>query len=138
MVTLQSQPENVLPYAQDWKKALLALGDVPGVEAKQVILGKRSLEDAVNNTFSVSYVGNMLFGSLESHIDSMFNVTDGSTYKTVFIEVSSLNGFFDIAFLQGFSSDVYYRAFLKQLEKHGLDYTEMGSSPLGTPGMVLP
>lgn len=138
MVTVQSQPENVLYHAQQRRIRMENLLALPGTAAKQAALAPAALSDAVNNTFSVSYVGRLGLGSMEPYIESMYNITDGSTYQTVFIEISSVNGRFDIAFLQGFSSDVYYRAFLEQLRLCGIGYTEDGVMPFGTPTIELP
>ena len=137
-VTLQSQPENVLTYAQNVRQQLEALLRVPGVDEKTALLAPRSLEDATDNTFSVSYVGPAQLGEIEPFIDSIYNYTDGSTYETLFLEISNLNDEFDIAFLQGFSSDVYFRAFLRRLELHELSYTTDGCVPPRTPGIELP
>ena len=138
MVTLMSQPENVLVYAQKTRERMEALLQIPGVAAKRAALAPAALRDSTENTFSVSYVGKMGLGSLEQHLDSIYNLTDGSTYQAAFIEISSVGGWFDIAFLQGFSSDVYVRAFLRQLTACGLSYIEGSVTPLGTPAMELP
>ncbi|MCQ2445796.1 MAG: hypothetical protein MJ141_02775 [Clostridia bacterium] len=137
MVTVQSQPENVLYLAEQKKNWLESMENLT-LSEKKAMVGKAALADAVGNTFSVSYVGKVGLGSLEEHIESMYNLTDGSTYETVFIEVASVGGQFDIAFLQGFSSDVYYRAFLEELRALGLAVTEDTCGPMGTAEMVLP
>ena len=138
MVFLQSQPENVLYYSEQQRQRLEKIGEITDLQKKKEIMGEMALRDATDNTFSVSYVGKMGLGSIEPYLDSMYNYTDGSTYRTVFLEISAVNGWFDIAFQQGFSSDVYYRAFLRQLEACGLHYVEEGKIPLNTPKMLLP
>ena len=138
MTFLQSQSENVIAYAAERKKRFENLEAFKTLREKQAFVGRYALEDSVNNTFSVSYVGKTGLGDIEPYIDSMYNLTDGSTYKTVFIEISSMNGQFDIAFIQGFSSDVYYRAFLRQLDACGLGYEEDFCGPLKTPKIILP
>ena len=137
-VSLLREPDNVLYYAEQKRRSLEALLRLPDVRSKKERLGKEALADSVDNTFSVSYVGKTGLGSIEPYIEAMYNCTDGSTYKTAFLEINSINGMFYIALIQGFSSDVYYRAFLKQLEANGLSYEEMGVMPLGTPDMLLP
>ena len=137
-ITLLSQPENVLAYAQTLRQQMEALLRVPGVDEKTALLAPRALKDATDNTFSVSYVGPAELGEIEPYIDSIYNYTDGSTYETLFLEIANLNDEFDIAFLQGFSSDVYFRAFLRQLELHDLSYTVNGCVPPRTPGIELP
>lgn len=137
-VTLLSQPENVLYYAQQTRRRMEALLRLPGVAAKKAALAPEALRDSTENTFSVSYVGKMGLGSLEAHLESVYNLTDGSTHQTAFIEISSVGGWFDVAFIQGFSCDVYYRAFLRELRACGLEPIEAASSPLGTPEIALP
>lgn len=137
-VCLLRQPENVLYYAERKRRYLEELLLLPDVSSKKARLGKTALDDATNNTFSVSYVGRMDLGSIEPYIDAMYNLTDGSTYKTAFLEVNSINGMYYIALIQGFSSDIYYRALLAQLRANGLGYEETGAIPLSTPDMILP
>ena len=138
MVTLQSQPENVLYYARKQREWLEAVGRLPSVSEKRAVAAPRALADATDNTFSVSYVGKMAMGGVEPYLDAIYNETDGSTYQSVFLEVTATNGQFHVNFLQGFSSDVYYRALLRQLTAHGLSYTEEGAAPLDTPKMEWP
>ena len=137
-VMVQSQPENVLFYAEQQKKKLQKLLKLPDVKSKSDILSRIGLEDSVNNTFSVSYVGRVDYGSLKEHIEGVRFFTDGSTYKTVFIEISSFNGWFYITMQQGFSGDVYYKALLKQFEQNGIEYFEDGPVSIDTPNILLP
>lgn len=137
-VTVQSQPEDVLFYAQQQKKSLEKLLELPDIKSKSEVLSKKALEDSVNNTFSVSYVGKIDYGSLNEHIKNVHNYTDGSTYKTLFIEISSFGEWFYITVLQGFSSDTYYKAMLKILAQNGIEYIEEGAVLPDTPKIDLP
>ena len=137
MITLRNQPENILWEAAERKKLIESLSSLSLAE-KKAILGKRALEDATDNTFSVSYVGKNDLGEMEPYLDSIYNMTDASTKGAVFLEVMAVGGWFDVAFLQGFSSDVYYRAFCGQLTENGLTYLEEHSSPIDTPAILLP
>lgn len=138
MITVQSQEENVLYYAKMKKKNLESFFKIPDIETKKEVLGKIALEDSINNTFSVSYVGQPHIECMHKYLDAIYNHTDGSTYKTVFLEIFPIDGWFDIAFLQGFSCDVYYKAFLKQLELNGLTYIEDDVVPIDVPDIILP
>ncbi len=138
MTMLQSQAENVIYYAAQQKKRVEELLTVSGTEEKKRLCGEMALRDSTENTFSVSYVGRIGFGSAEPYMDSMYNLTDGSTYETVFIEVAAINGIFYLAFIQGFSSDIYYRSFLEQLKLCGLSYEEGAVTRLNTPEMAWP
>lgn len=116
-------------------KKILAL---PSVELKKKSLQQTALFDSVNNTFSVSYVGKIDYDDIKEHIVRIRNFTDGSTYKTIFMEITSFDGWFTVTLLQGFSSDVYYKALLRQLKENGIEYVEEGVEPLATPDIILP
>lgn len=137
-ITVQSQQEDVLYYAQKKKERLEEFLSFPDIKTKRDILSKAALFDSVNNTFSVSYVGKIDYGCLGKYIKSIKNYTDGSTYKTAFIEISSFDGWFYITLLQGFSCDVYYKALIDQLKLNGIEYVEDGSAPFDTPKIELP
>ncbi len=137
-ITLQSQAENVLYYAQKKKEQLEEFLKISDIKTKKEILSKTALKDSTDNTFSVSYVGAVDYGSLQEHIESVRYFTDGSTYRTLFTEISSFNEWFYITLLQGFSNDVYYKALLNELKQNDIEYEEDGSVPLGTPDIELP
>ena len=138
MITLQNQPENALYYAAQRKVLAESLEQIPTLEERCRFMGARALEDANANTFSVSYVGKTDMGSVMPYIDSIYNTTDGSTYENAFLEVTAVNGMFNIALLQGFSSDVYYRALLRQFDDCGIPYTEDSVTAFRCPDIVLP
>lgn len=138
MITLQTQPEDVLYYAKQRKALVEALDQIPTLEERRRFIGARALADATDNTFSVSYVGKMDLGSIMPYIDAIYNITDASTYEDAFLEVTATNGYFNITLLQGFSSDVYYRALLRQFEECGIPYTEMPVIPIRCAETVLP
>ncbi len=135
---IQSQPEHVLFYAENHKKALNELLKLPDIKTKFDVLSKTALEDSVNNTFSVSYVVRVDYGNLTEHIEKIRFFIDSSTYKTIFLEISSFNGWFYISMLQGFSSDVYYKALINQLEESGIEYVEEGTEPINSPTITFP
>lgn len=137
-VMIQSQPEHVLYYAKNKKEQLEKLLALKSIEEKKRVLSKTALEDSVNNTFSVSYVGKTDYDGVKDQIVRVRNYTDGSTYKTVFIEIMSNDGWFTVTMLQGFTSDVYYKALLEELKENGIEYVEEGVEPLDTPDIKLP
>ncbi len=137
-VTLQSQPENVIYYAKQTKERLENLLKLPDIQSKRDALSKAALQDSVNNTFSVSYVGQVDYGSVTEHLEGMHYYTDGSTYKTLFIEIASFGDRFYISLLQGFSSDRYYKSLLNRLSINKIAYKKEGEVPLNTPEIELP
>ena len=138
MISLQSQPENALYYAQNMKEGLERVIALPDVESKQKALMDKALYDSVDTTFSISYVGRISFGSVEKYITSMRNYTDGSTYESSFIEMSAINGWVFINFFQSFSNDVYYKALLNRLKLNNIEYIEEASGELILPSITLP
>ena len=138
IVSLQSEPSNVLCAMENRRKMLSTLETLPEIADKKAFLAPLALKDATDNTFSVSFVGRLGYGDMEKYIESIYNITDGSTYRTLFMEISSVNGWFDVAFLQGFSSDVYYRGFLEEAEALGIAFVEDGTMEFDTPGIELP
>lgn len=137
-IMAQSQSENSLFFAQQKRKMLESILELPDVNSKRETLSKIALDDSTDNTFSVSYVGRIDYGALQEHIDCVRNFTDGSTYRTVFIEISSFKGWFYISMQQGFSNDVYYRALLKQLKENDIEFIEDGKTLMNTPDIILP
>ncbi len=138
MVYLQTVPENALAACRGERAFLEEMIALPSLMERRRILGARALEDASANSFSVSYVGRMDLGCIEPFVESIYNYTDGSTYRSLFVEVASVGGAFHLAFLQGFSGDVYYRAFLDQLRACGLSFREGKCGPLQYPAIELP
>lgn len=137
-IMAQSQNENSLFYAQQKREMLERILELPDVKSKRDVLSKIALDDSVDNTFSVSYVGRIDYGALQEHIDCVRNFTDGSTYKTAFIEISSFNGWFYVTLQQGFSSDIYYSALIKQLKENDIEFIEDGRALMNTPDIILP
>ena len=138
MISLQSQPENARAYLDQKCQFIEAVNALPTVEEKRRFVGPRAIADANRNTFSVSYVGKSGFGDMERYLVAIYNLTDGSTQGGVMIEISAWDGWFNFAFLQGFSTDVYVRAFLRELDKEGLVYKVGEHGPLTVGGYELP
>ena len=138
MISLQSQAENTRAYMDKKCQFIEALGTLPTVEEKRRFAAPQALADANRNTFSVSYVGKSGFADMEPYFVAIYNMTDGSTDGGILIEISACDGWFNFAFLQGFSTDVYYRAFLRELDKEGLVYKEGEHGPLSVGTFELP
>ena len=138
MTMLHTQPENVLCYCENRRKAVQGIENIPTLAERKKIWGEKALKDANANTFSISYVGQVEMGNMEQYIEAFYNLTDGSTYKRLFVEINSIGEWFDVAFLQGFSSDAYFRAFLEQLKENNITYTDEGGEPLTVASVCLP
>ena len=137
-ILVQSASENVLYYAKQNKAAMEEFLRLPDIGTKKAVLSEKALNDSVNNTFSVSYVGRIDYGEMQSHIKGVRNFTDGATYRTFMMEISSFNGWFYVTLLQSFSSDVYYRALLEQMKQSGIEFVEEGCCPMGIAEIEVP
>ena len=97
---------------------------------------KNSLMRAdINDTFTVSYVGNLAWGGLSEYVDSVYSLTDGH----LMLEVNSLPEKFCIAFqLFKNSGRRYLDAFLQVLDEEGISYTVGEAEVSNLPGIQLP
>ena len=73
---------------------------------------------ASNPTYSISYVGNPEWGSLEPYIAEEFTVIMNNK---LFLEVNAAGGKFCIAWVQGFQNDTYVKAFQGLLRENGIN-----------------
>lgn len=138
MVMLRTQPESLRYSLKKRLECLSEMEPLNTLAAKKAFLSRIAFDDALDNTFSISYVGKMAFGSSADYVEATYTFTDASTYGTIMIEVSVINGWFDVVFLQGFSSDVYYREFVRMLREAGIEYLEEKKVPFHTPKIELP
>ena len=136
MILLNSQEENVINYCENLRSWIEKIENLPTLELKKKTVSEEALRRATDNTYSISYVGNVDLGEIGQYIDSIYNLTDGSVYGCFFIEISSVNDYFDISFIQGFSSDVYYREFVKLIEENNIRYIEEGNEKFCVPKVV--
>lgn len=83
-----------------------------------MIVSARANED----TFHVSYIERSCFGELEQYIESLYSIVEVKG-NSMMIEINSLKGSFFINIMQGFSSDRYVRAMIRQIEQEGMSCT---------------
>ncbi len=123
---LQAQPENVIFSLKTRKAGHEKMEQLPLQNVvdmlKQAIAAHRA-------TFSVSYANSRSLGPLDPYIKELYllsepNVTD------VMCELSCLNHSFFVMFTQAFSSEVFFKAFLEELEGAGISYEIMRTEPL--------
>ena len=137
MVFAQTMDERVLEgmrYINRNTRRLLSLAsdEARAVEAKENSDGlKRAL------TATVSYVGRGRFGDAERYIRD-FHLWANAMNENILVEISAINGRFIFDFSQNFSTPVYWRAFLKQLDENGIAYEERPAAPLALPEIRLP
>lgn len=74
-------------------------------------------------TFGVSYSGKMSFGTCGKHIRGMY--AEPNTYGFgEMIEICVADGYILLDMMQEWSEDIYFKAFLAQLESIGMDYID--------------
>lgn len=90
---------------------------------------------ASNPTYSISYVGNPEWGSLEPYIEEEYTLIMNNK---LFLEVNAAGGKFCIAWVQGFENDAYVKAFQSLLRENGINCEVSGPFPHEWPKCVLP
>ncbi|MDO5134267.1 MAG: hypothetical protein Q4D81_15000 [Eubacteriales bacterium] len=70
-------------------------------------------------TACVSYADSRSFGPLEPYIREVFFLAEADAFD-VQIEVACINGSFCLLFAQSFLSEVYFEAFLQELDEAGI------------------
>ena len=90
---------------------------------------------ASNPSYSISYVGNPEWGSLEPYIEEEYTLIMNNK---LFLEVNAAGGKFCIAWVQGFENDAYVKAFQSLLRENGIDCEVSGPFPHEWPKCCLP
>ena len=115
---VQAQPENSLWYL------------------KQRKMGKKPAPMDVSQSMAfVSYVDCRSFGPLEPFIENLFILTSLQKLSDLLCEITCINHSFFLAYMQPFSSDRYFKCFLRELEWSGIDYEVLGTEPLRLSGI---
>lgn len=90
---------------------------------------------ASNPTYSISYVGNPEWGSLEPYIEEEYTLIMNNK---LFLEVNAAGGKFCIAWVQGFENDAYVKAFQSLLRENGIQCEVSGPFLHEWPKCCLP
>ena len=90
---------------------------------------------ASNPTYSISYVGNPEWGSLEPYIEEEYTLIMNNK---LFLEVNAAGGKFCIAWVQGFQNDAYVKAFQSLLRENGINCEVSGPLRHDSPKCCLP
>ena len=90
---------------------------------------------ASNPTYSISYVGNPEWGSLEPYIEEEYTLIMNNK---LFLEVNAAGGKFCIAWVQGFQNDAYVKAFQSLLRENGINCEVNGPFRHDWPKCCLP
>ncbi len=88
-----------------------------------------------NPTYSISYVGNPEWGSLEPYIEEEYTMIMN---KQLFLEVNAAGGNFCISWIQGFQNDAYVKTLQRLLLDNGILCGVSGPFPHEWPKCCLP
>ncbi len=115
---LQAQPENSLWHLKSLKAMHKKLDMMP-LQMKFDVLGKAS--GAARWTAAVSYTDNRSFGALDPYIEEVYLLAEPTVIDAA-IEVACVNHSFYLAFIQNFSDDYLFKAFLDELAEADIPY----------------
>ena len=90
---------------------------------------------ASNPTYTISYVGNPEWGSLEPYIEEEYTLIMNNK---LFLEVNAAGGKFCIAWVQGFENDAYVKTFQSLLRENGIQCEVSGPFLHEWPKCCLP
>ena len=140
MVMIQSQPENVQFLCKGAVQGMEAIESLPDLDSKIKVCSQSVYAPGglMTATYIVSYVGKNNLGSLSPYIMAMFTTVDAIPSGGVIIEITSADNKFYFTFMQDFSTDVYYKAFIKKLTDNNVKVTELGDNAIMAPRILLP
>ena len=92
----------------------------PSFEAKKEAYTNIILSGSQFFTFIVSYVGQWKHKEIGAHIKEFW--THIPDTKRCVVELAAVNGQIFVSMLQGFKEDVYFKAFLKELDDNNISY----------------
>ena len=90
---------------------------------------------ASNPSYSISYVGNPEWGSLEPYIEEEYTLIMNGK---LFLEVNAAGGKFCISWIQGFESDAYVKTLQSLIRENGINCEVNGPFPHEWPKCCLP
>lgn len=116
---------------QQFSKAVLAQKDL---ESKQAFLAS-ALSSAAPGTFSVSYAGKSSYGTCDAYVHG--TASEVFVFSPMTMEVTVAGGSFFLTYSQLFEEEVYFNAFLEELDALGVDYAIESDSYIDGPGMNI-
>lgn len=126
---LQSEDSYLIDKETVVKQACDLINAQPTLQGK-IETAREAMKGAMtSHTFSVSYSGKSSFGTCDKHIAAFYPDVDARGIGLL-LEICSADGKFFITFIQEWKEEVYFDAFLKELTRHGLDYTLLYSAPI--------
>lgn len=137
MVFVQTMEEKVLEGLAN-QKALVQM-----ILSKQTDRERAAAAEMINQMTSgilsatVSYVGKANYREAERYIRD-FRTWTCSSGEAILIEISAVNGRFNLDFLQPFADPLFVNAFLRELDENGIVYDLQDVQRLEVPDVALP
>ena len=141
MVALQSDRGNVLDEIRDYQALMRELDAMPDRASRQRRCQALMEEATACMTATVSYVGKSRMGQIEPYIQEINCVPSTalpSSHTPVVIEISSVNGFFYVNFIQYLSDLQYTHAFIRQFRDNGIEYVVLSQEEAMYPAIDIP
>ena len=118
-IYLQSEPELSWKECRKLYELRDRIDQLPELDQKMGYALEHSLlRYGPQDTFQVSYVGNINWGGLSEYMQEIYAITQGH----LMLEVNATTDKFCISFLTLTKAETYLEAFLKVLEEEGIPY----------------
>jgi len=141
MVSLQSNDDMVWEEIRDYQNLMKHLETLKTNEERREFCFNRMNELSRCLTASVSYVGKANLGDFERYIQEyevLPSTVLPSTHVPLSIEMSAMNGYFFLNFMQFFPETDYFLTFISQLRKNNINYDVLNVTEARYPRMELP
>ena len=141
MVSLQSDNDMVLDEIRDYQALMRHLETLDSMEARKAWCVQRMEALSRCITATVSYVGKATLGEAERYIqeyEALPSTALPSTHVPLTIEMSAINGYFFLNFIQYFQETDYLNMFIRQLRENDIDYDVLNVTEARYPRIELP
>ena len=141
MVSLQSNDDMVWEEIREYQELMRRLETLGTAAARRACCFGRMQEVSRCLTASVSYVGKANLGDFERYIQEyevLPSTVLPSTHVPLSVEMSTMNGYFFLNFMQFFPETEYFLTFIDQLRQNGIDYDVLNVAEARYPRMELP
>ncbi len=141
MVTLQSDVDMVLDEIREYQALMEHLDAMEDPKERRAHCVRRMEELSQCITATISYVGKADLGDAERYIlesDAMPSTALPSSHVPLTVEMSAMNGYFFLNFIQFFKEDDYFQMFVRQLRENDIYYDVLNVTEARYPLVALP
>lgn len=141
MVALQSDDDMVLREIREYQELVGRLEKMESPEERRAYCAGRMKALSRCVTAVVSYVGKASLGDAERYVqeyEALPSTALPSVHVPLIVEMSAVNGYFFINFIQYFNEPDHFLLFIRQLRENGLNYDVLNLDEARYPRMELP